>query len=89
MRLRDMAARLVDGAAVLCDAGLARLRRARRGVSRGLATRSSGRDELAQYLLVWSRLCRLDDRGARGSHIRINVFLDRLPRSGRGLRRRW
>ena len=82
MRLRDIAARLVDGAAVLLVLGLLAC------VTRGVVFRALGNplvwsDELAQYLLVWCGFLGWMIAARRGSHIRINVFLDMLPRGGR------
>ncbi|HRE20957.1 MAG TPA: TRAP transporter small permease [Rhabdaerophilum sp.] len=40
-------------------------------------------DEMAQYLLVWTGFAGWIIAGRRGSHIRITVFIDRLPRGAR------
>ena len=40
-------------------------------------------DEMAQYLLVWTGFAGWIIAGRRGSHIRITVFIERLPRGAR------
>ncbi len=57
-------------------------------VMTGVISRQIGRpvpwsDELAQYLLVWTGFTGWIIAARRGSHIRINVFIDMLPRGFR------
>jgi TRAP-type transport system small permease protein len=54
-------------------------------VMAGVVSRQIGRpvpwsDEMAQYLLVWTGVIGWMIAARRGSHIRINVFIDLLPR---------
>jgi TRAP-type C4-dicarboxylate transport system permease small subunit len=51
----------------------------------GVVSRQIGRpvpwsDEMAQYLLVWTGVTGWMIAARRGNHIRINVFIDLLPR---------
>ncbi len=81
-RMRDGVARLVDGAAVLLMLGL--LGCVTLGVIfRGLGNPLVWSDELAQYLLVWCGFAGWMIAARRGSHIRITVFLDMMPRAAR------
>ena len=48
-------------------------------VSRQLGNPLSWTDEAAQYLLVWTGFTGMILAGRRRSHIRIDVFIDRLP----------
>lgn len=57
-------------------------------VTLGVVFRTAGQplvwsDEMAQYLLVWTGFAGWIIAGRRGSHIRITVFIDRLPRAAR------
>ena len=54
-------------------------------VMTGVVSRQIGRpvpwsDEMAQYLLVWTGIIGWMIAARRGNHIRINVFIDLLPR---------
>ena len=49
-------------------------------VSRQLNSAVPWSDELAQHLLVWTGFVGWMIAARRGSHIRINIFIDRLPR---------
>jgi TRAP-type transport system small permease protein len=54
-------------------------------VMTGVISRQIGRpvpwsDEMAQYLLVWTGIVGWMIAARRGNHIRINVFIDLLPR---------
>jgi TRAP-type C4-dicarboxylate transport system permease small subunit len=54
----------------------------------GVISRQIGRpvpwsDEMAQYLLVWTGIVGWVIAARRGNHIRINVFIDLLPRGVR------
>jgi TRAP-type C4-dicarboxylate transport system permease small subunit len=50
-------------------------------VSRQIGLPVPWSDEMAQYLLVWTGIVGWMIAARRGSHIRINVFIDILPRS--------
>ncbi|MGL5117064.1 MAG: TRAP transporter small permease [Beijerinckiaceae bacterium] len=52
-------------------------------VSRQLNRAVPWSDEMAQHLLVWTGFTGWMIAARRGSHIRINVFIDRLPRGAR------
>jgi TRAP-type transport system small permease protein len=52
-------------------------------VSRQLNRPVPWSDELAQYLLVWTGFVGWMIAARRRSHIRIDVFIDRLPRAAR------
>lgn len=87
MRLREISSRqisayLVDAAAVLLMLALLM------SVTLGVVFRAIGNplvwtDEMAQYLLVWCGFCGWMIAARRGSHIRINMFIDMLPRRAR------
>lgn len=79
MRLRDLPSRLVDFSACLLMLALLA------SVTLGVVFRAIGAplvwsDEMAQYLLVWCGFCGWMIAARRGSHIRITVFLDLMPR---------
>ena len=80
MRWRDISSRLVDGAACLLMLALLA------SVSLGVLFRALGSplvwsDEMAQYLLVWTGFAGWMIATRNGNHIRINVFIDMLPRT--------
>jgi TRAP-type C4-dicarboxylate transport system permease small subunit len=82
MRWRDIGPRLVDGAACLLMLALLS------SVTLGVLFRSLGSplvwsDEMAQYLLVWTGFAGWMIATRNGNHIRINVFIDLLPRAAR------
>ena len=82
MRWRDISSRLVDGAACLLMLALLA------SVSLGVLFRALGSplvwsDEMAQYLLVWTGFAGWMIATRNGNHIRINVFIDMLPRQAR------
>jgi TRAP-type transport system small permease protein len=49
-------------------------------ISRQIGRPASWSDEMAQHLLVWTGFVGWAIAARRRSHIRINVFIDRLPR---------
>lgn len=82
MRWRDIGGRLVDGAA--CLLMLALLSSVTLGVLfRALGSPLVWSDEMAQYLLVWTGFAGWMIAARNGNHIRINVFIDMLPRPAR------
>jgi TRAP-type C4-dicarboxylate transport system permease small subunit len=52
-------------------------------VSRGVGRPFAWTDEMAQHLLVWTGFVGWILAARRRSHIRIDVFIDRLPRPAR------
>ncbi len=52
-------------------------------VTRALNSPLAWTDEMAQYLLVWMGCLGWMIASRRRSHIRINVFIDKLPRKAR------
>lgn len=82
MRLGVISARLVDASAVILVLGLLGC------VVLGVVFRAIGdplvwSDELAQHLLVWCGFAGMMIAARNGSHIRINMFVDMLPRRAR------
>jgi TRAP-type transport system small permease protein len=80
--LRWYADRLIEAAAVVLMLAMLAV------VVLGVVSRAANSplvwtDELAQYLLVWLGFVGWIIATRRGSHIRITVFLDKLPRAVR------
>jgi TRAP-type transport system small permease protein len=81
-RARRAARVLVDASACLLMLALLA------SVALGVVFRAAGNplawtDEMAQYLLVWTGFTGWIIAGRKGGHIRITVFIERLPRAAR------